>query len=86
MPAPPYSTRSSWKTDNNICLLAWLVVLKSDAAPRCLDTPRKSGTPRSMRDLTGHHSEILIQLRNEMVVSGMGQNRIQSPTTEDNVQ
>ena len=46
----------------------------------------KSGTPRLTRDLTGHHSEILIQLKNEMVVSGMGQNRIQSPTTKDDVQ
>jgi len=33
-----------------------------------LDTPRKSGTPRSTRDLTQHRSEILVQtLRNEMV-------------------
>ena len=72
MPAPQYSTRSSWKTDNNVCFLAWLVVLKSDAAHRCLDTPRKSGTLRLMRNLTGHHSEILIQLRNKMVVSRMG--------------
>ncbi|KAL4062374.1 hypothetical protein J3A83DRAFT_4382090 [Scleroderma citrinum] len=32
-----------------------------------LDTPRKSGTPMSTRDLNQHHSEILVQMRNEMV-------------------
>ncbi|KAG6378023.1 hypothetical protein JVT61DRAFT_13702 [Boletus reticuloceps] len=32
-----------------------------------LDTPCKPGTPRSMRDLTQHHSEIIVQMRDEMV-------------------
>ena len=32
-----------------------------------LDTPRKSGTPRSTRNLTQHCSEILVQMKNEMV-------------------
>jgi len=32
-----------------------------------LDTPRKPGTPRSTRDLTQHRSEIIVQMRDEMV-------------------
>ena len=32
-----------------------------------LETPRKPGTPRSTRDLTQHRSEIIVQMRDEMV-------------------
>ena len=32
-----------------------------------LDTPHKLGTPRSTRDLTQHRSEIIVQMKDEMV-------------------
>lgn len=39
----------------------------SHEAPQLLSTPRKSGTPRSTTNVTAHRSEILDQMKDEMV-------------------
>ncbi|KIO29771.1 hypothetical protein M407DRAFT_21192 [Tulasnella calospora MUT 4182] len=39
----------------------------SHEAPQLRSTPHKSGTPRSTTNLTAHRSEILNQMKDEMV-------------------